>query len=40
MARDGAYPGDARAYPLELPDLVRPEVKVEDGVVWVWTAQA
>ena len=38
--RDGAYPGDAQAYPLELPDLVRPEVKVADGVVWVWTAQA
>ena len=37
---DGAYPGDARAYPIELPDLVRPEVKVEDGVIWVWTAQA
>jgi nitrite reductase/ring-hydroxylating ferredoxin subunit len=36
----GGYPGDARAYPLELPDLARPEVKVEDGVVWVWTAQA
>jgi cytochrome b6-f complex iron-sulfur subunit len=38
--RDGAYPGDAQAYPVELPDLVRPEVKVDDGVVWVWTAQA
>ena len=38
--RRGAYPGDAEAYPVELPDLVRPEVKVEDGVVWVWTAQA
>jgi len=38
--RDGAYPGDAQAYPLELPDLVRPQVKVEDGVVKVWTAQA
>jgi cytochrome b6-f complex iron-sulfur subunit len=37
---EGAYPGDAQAYPIELPDLVRPEVKVEDGVVWVWTAQA
>jgi cytochrome b6-f complex iron-sulfur subunit len=37
---DGAYRGDAEAYPIELPDLVRPEVKVEDGVVWVWTAQA
>ena len=37
---DGAYPGDAKAYPIELPDLVRPEVKVEDDVIFVWTAQA
>ncbi len=37
---EGAYPGDAQAYPVELPDLVRPEVKVEDGLIWVWTAQA
>ena len=37
---DGAYPGDARAYPIDLPDLVRPRVKVEDGVILVWTAQA
>ena len=37
---EGAYPGDASAYPIDLPDLVRPEVKVEDGVIWVWTAQA
>ena len=37
---EGAYPGDAQAYPIDLPDLVRPEVKVEDGVIWVWTAQA
>lgn len=36
----GGYPGDASAYPVELPDLVRPRVKVEDGVVKVWTAQA
>jgi cytochrome b6-f complex iron-sulfur subunit len=38
--KDGAYPGDAKAYPIELPDLVRPRVKVEDDAVWVWTAQA
>jgi len=38
--RDGAYPGDAQAYPLELPDLERPQVKVESGAIWVWTAQA
>jgi nitrite reductase/ring-hydroxylating ferredoxin subunit len=37
---EGAYRGDAQAYPIELPDLVRPEVKVEDGLIWVWTAQA
>ena len=37
---EGAYRGDAHAYPIELPDLVRPEVKVADGVIWVWTAQA
>ena len=37
---EGAYRGDARAYPIELPDLVRPEVKVADGAILVWTAQA
>ena len=37
---EGAYRGDAQAYPIELPDLVRPEVKVADGVILVWTAQA
>lgn len=37
---NGPYRGDASAYPIELPDLVRPRVKVEDAVVWVWTAQA
>ncbi|HET8570844.1 MAG TPA: Rieske (2Fe-2S) protein, partial [Candidatus Limnocylindria bacterium] len=35
----GGYRGDARAYPIELPPLVRPKVKVEDGTVSVWTAQ-
>ena len=38
--RDNPYRGDARAYPIQLPDLVRPRVKVEDGVILVWTAQA
>jgi cytochrome b6-f complex iron-sulfur subunit len=40
-ARDGGgtYPGDAQAYPIDLPDLARPRVKVEDGRIWVWTAQ-
>lgn len=36
----GGYRGDASAYPLELPDLVRPRVKVQDDRIWVWTAQA
>ncbi len=38
--RENPYRGDARAYPIELPDLVRPSVRVEDGVILVWTAQA
>jgi nitrite reductase/ring-hydroxylating ferredoxin subunit len=33
------YPGDSRPYPIDLPDLARPQVKVEDGRVWVWTAE-
>jgi nitrite reductase/ring-hydroxylating ferredoxin subunit len=35
----GGYRGDAKAYPVALPPLVRPKVKVEDGQVFVWTAQ-
>ncbi len=35
----GGYPGDERAYPLDLADLARPGVKTEDGHVWVWTAR-
>lgn len=38
--RENPYPGDARAYPIQLPDLVRPRIKVEDGAILVWTAQA
>ncbi len=38
--RESPYRGDASAYPVELPDLVRPRVKVEDGAILVWTAQA
>ena len=34
------YRGDAAAYPVELPDLVRPRVKVDEETIWVWTAQA
>ncbi len=33
------YPGDVQAYPIDLPDLARPRVKVEEDRVWVWTAQ-
>jgi len=38
--QDGGYAGDASAYPIELPDLVRPRVKVQDDRIMVWTAQA
>lgn len=38
--RENPYRGDAQAYPIQLPDLVRPRVKVEDGAILVWTAQA
>jgi nitrite reductase/ring-hydroxylating ferredoxin subunit len=36
----GGYADDERAYPIELPDLIRPAVKVEDERVFVWTAKA
>lgn len=36
----GPYPGDAEAYPIDLPPLARPGVKVADGRILVWTAQA
>ncbi len=34
------YHGDAEAYPLDLPPLVRPKVKVDGEDVLVWTARA
>ena len=34
------YHGDAQAYPLDLPPLVRPRVKVSGDSVLVWTARA
>jgi nitrite reductase/ring-hydroxylating ferredoxin subunit len=34
------YAGDTRAYPIDLPPLVRPEVKVSGDDVLVWTAKA
>jgi nitrite reductase/ring-hydroxylating ferredoxin subunit len=37
--QDGPYPGDAVAYPSELPDLVRPKLKVDSGRVLVWTSK-
>ncbi len=37
---EGAYAGDAEAYPIDLPDLVKPRVKVESDRIYVWTAQA
>lgn len=37
-SQTGSYADDTSAYPIELPPLIRPEVKVEDDQVWVWTA--
>jgi len=36
----GGYADDEWAYPIELPDLIRPNVKVEGDQVFVWTAKA
>jgi len=35
----GGYLGDATAYPVSLPALVRPRVKIDNGEIFVWTAQ-
>jgi nitrite reductase/ring-hydroxylating ferredoxin subunit len=35
----GGYADDERAYPIELPDLIRPAIKVEQDRVFVWTAR-
>ncbi len=37
--QSGGYRGDAQAYPVALPPLVRPRVKVDAGQISVWTAQ-
>jgi nitrite reductase/ring-hydroxylating ferredoxin subunit len=37
--QSGGYRGDAQAYPVSLPPLVRPKVKVDGDQVLVWTAQ-
>jgi cytochrome b6-f complex iron-sulfur subunit len=34
------YRGDERAYPIDLPPLVRPKVKISGDSVLVWTARA
>jgi cytochrome b6-f complex iron-sulfur subunit len=36
----GGYGGDTAAYPLDLPPLVRPKVKIDGNSVLVWTARA
>jgi nitrite reductase/ring-hydroxylating ferredoxin subunit len=36
---EGPYPGDSRAYQIELPDLVKPTVKREGERILVWTAR-
>ena len=38
--QNGGYADDQRAYPIELPPLIRPAVKVTDDQVLVWTAKA
>jgi cytochrome b6-f complex iron-sulfur subunit len=37
---DGPYPGDAEAYPIDLPPLSRPKVKVDGDLVYVWTVRS
>ena len=39
-AQNGGYADDEAAYPIALPPLVRPKVKVEGDQVLVWTARA
>ncbi|HET6379915.1 MAG TPA: Rieske (2Fe-2S) protein [candidate division Zixibacteria bacterium] len=36
----GGYADDERAYPIELPPLIRPRVRVDGDRVLVWTARA
>ena len=37
---EGPYRGDETAYPIALPPLARPKVKVAGGRILVWTARA
>jgi nitrite reductase/ring-hydroxylating ferredoxin subunit len=39
-SEESGYAGDAQAYPIDLPPLVRPQVKVSGDSVLVWTARA
>lgn len=39
-SQSGGYADDTRAYPIDLPPLVRPQVKVSGDSVLVWTAKA
>ena len=39
-SEESGYAGDAQAYPIDLPPLVRPKVKVSGDSVLVWTARA
>jgi len=39
-SEESGYAGDAQAYPIDLPPLVRPQVKVSGDNVLVWTARA
>lgn len=37
---EGGYAGDVQAYPIDLPPLVRPDVRILGGEVQVWTARS
>jgi nitrite reductase/ring-hydroxylating ferredoxin subunit len=36
----GGYADDEHAYPIELPNLIRPAVKVDEQRILIWTAKA
>jgi nitrite reductase/ring-hydroxylating ferredoxin subunit len=36
---EGPYRGDEEAYPVELPPLARPKIKVAGGRILIWTAR-
>ena len=39
-SEESGYPGDEQAYPIDLPPLVRPMVRVAGDRVLIWTARA